>query len=325
MTIKQLEAFLWVVRLGTFAAAAHRLNTSQSTISSRVLELESSLGTELFDRQSQPVRLTSKGRELLPLADRMLTLQSQITSSVGNPESVQGVMKVGVAEFVALSWLPDWVARANLLFPEVELEIDVDLTLALQQKLADDALDMALLPGPTPDPKLIQKDLGHVEFCWMAHPNLGVPKRRLSPVDLEPFPIILLSYHSNLHSILKNWFEVAGVTPKRVNVCNSMTTVASMTRAGVGISYLPKEHHAPDIEQGFLKLINTHPVLEPLNYSATYRSDRHTVLAGLLSDLAVKCSTFSRSAKVVRSKPTRKPDVKKPASPTRRSRLPYTG
>jgi len=297
VTIKQLEAFLWVVRLGTFAAAAQRLHTSQSTISTRVLELESTLGAELFDRQSLPARLTPKGRELLPLADRMLALQSQIATTVGNPQALQGVVKVGVAELVALSWLPEWVTQANQLFPEVVLEIDVDLTLSLHQKLADDALDLVFLPGPTPNSTLVQKELGHVEFCWMAHPNLGVPKTRITPAELEPFPIILLSYHSNLHSILKNWFEVAGVTPKRINVCNSLTTVASMTRAGVGISYLPKDFHAQDIEQGLLKLISTRPTLGPLSYTAAYRVDRQTALAGLLSDLAVKCSTFSRSTK----------------------------
>lgn len=61
MTLKQIEAFVWVVRLGTFAAAAKRLNTSQSTMSTRVLELESTLGAALFDRQSAPARLTPRG------------------------------------------------------------------------------------------------------------------------------------------------------------------------------------------------------------------------------------------------------------------------
>ena len=294
MTLKQLEAFVWVVRLGAFAAAAQRLNTSQSTMSSRILELETALGTELFDRQMARARLTPKGRELLPLAERMLTLHSQIIATVGDPKSLQGIMKVGVAEFIALSWLPQWVTRANQLFPSVVLEIDVDLTLSLQQKLADDALDLVLLPGPKPDPTLVQKDLGSVKFAWMAHPSLRVPQGRLSPVDLERFPIILLSFHSNLHAILKNWFEVAGVSPKRVDVCNSMTTVASMTKAGVGISYLPEAYHAKDIREGRLKVIDTEPALEPLNYAAGYRVDRQTALADLLSDLAVECCTFDR-------------------------------
>lgn len=306
MTFKQLEAFVWVVRLGTFAAAAQRLNTSQSTMSTRVLELESTLGASLFDRHCAPARLTPKGRELLPMAERMLGLHAQIIGSVGDPQSLQGVMKVGVAEFVALSWLPQWVNRANQLFPGVVLEIDVDLTLSLQQKLAEDALDLVLLPGPTTQPSLVQKDLGSVEFSWMAHPRLGVPKGKLSPIDLQNFPIILLSYHSNLHAILKDWFEAAGVALKRVNVCNSMTTVASMTRAGVGISYLPTRYHRRDIREGLLRTIDTEPSLAPLNYAAAYRRDRQSVLAALLCDLAVESSTFELPKPSAGKSPARK-------------------
>jgi DNA-binding transcriptional LysR family regulator len=296
MTLKQLEAFVWVVRLGTFAAAAKRLHTSQSTMSTRILELESILGSALFDRHCTPARLTSRGRDLLPMAERMLGLHAQILGSVGDPRSLQGVIRVGVAEFIALSWLPQWVTRANQLFPGVVLEIDVDLTLSLHQKLASDSLDIALLPGPTADPSLVQKDLGWVEFCWMAHPKLGVPSGQLTASDLQKFPIILLSYHSNLHAILKNWFEVEGIVLEQISVCNSMTTVASMTRSGVGVSYLPKAYHAPDIRERKLKVIPTQPTLEPLNYAAVYRKDRRSALADLLCDLAVECSTFKHNA-----------------------------
>lgn len=36
MTLKQLEAFYWAARLGTFAIAAERLHVTQSTLSKRV-------------------------------------------------------------------------------------------------------------------------------------------------------------------------------------------------------------------------------------------------------------------------------------------------
>lgn len=294
MTLKQLQAFLWVVRLGTFGAAARKLHTTQSTVSTRVLELESSLGVQLFDRTGTAVRLTAKGRELLPLSERMLGLESQIKSTVGDPKSLSGVLKVGVAEFIALSWLPIWVARANRDFPDVVLEMDVDLTLSLQEKLAAGRIDLALLPGPTPDPALVQKDLGAVTFAWMASPSLGVPSKIESPKQLEPFPIILLSQQSNLHAILKNWFELASASPRRVDICNSLSTVASLTVAGLGISFLPLDYHRSDIRAGRLKVIRTKPEIDPLNYVAAFRSDRPSSIVGPLSDLAVSLSNFEQ-------------------------------
>jgi DNA-binding transcriptional LysR family regulator len=201
---------------------------------------------------------------------------------------------VGVAEFIALSWLPIWVARANRDFPDVVLEMDVDLTLSLQEKLAAGRIDLALLPGPTRDPALVQKDLGAVTFAWMASPSLGVPSKIESPKQLEPFPIILLSQQSNLHAILKNWFELASASPRRVDICNSLSTVASLTVAGLGISFLPLDYHRSDIRAGRLKVIRTKPEIDPLNYVAAFRSDRPSSIVGPLSDLAVSLSNFEQ-------------------------------
>ncbi|MCK7495142.1 MAG: LysR family transcriptional regulator [Comamonadaceae bacterium] len=301
MTLKQLQAFLWVTRLGSFAAAAKKLHTTQSTVSTRVIELEASLGVQLFDRSGGAARLTAKGRELLPLAERVLGLEAQIKSTVGDPKSLSGAVKVGVAEFVALSWLPRWVARANRDFPSIVLEIDVDLTLSLQEKLAAGKIDLALLPGPTPDPNLVQKDLGAVTFAWMASPSLGVPTRITSAKGLEPFPIILLSQQSNLHAVLRNWFELASASPRRLDTCNSLTTVASLTMAGLGVSFLPVGYHRNDIRAGRLKLIRTQPSIDPLNYVAAYRSDRPNSMVRPLSDLAVALSDFERRPARVRS------------------------
>ena len=51
MNLKQLEAFLWVARLGSFSKTAERLFTTQPAISSRIANLEDELRTVLFDRE----------------------------------------------------------------------------------------------------------------------------------------------------------------------------------------------------------------------------------------------------------------------------------
>jgi DNA-binding transcriptional LysR family regulator len=65
MNVKQIETFYWVVRLGSFRAAADRLSTTQSTVSMRVMQLEKDIGMALFDRTRRNARLTQKGRALV--------------------------------------------------------------------------------------------------------------------------------------------------------------------------------------------------------------------------------------------------------------------
>src|SRR3546814_16354527 len=62
VSLYHLETLLWIDRLGTFSAAAERLNTTQPTVSARMRELEQRLGTALFRREGRAMSLTAAGR-----------------------------------------------------------------------------------------------------------------------------------------------------------------------------------------------------------------------------------------------------------------------
>src|SRR5690606_36928179 len=65
VSLYHLETLLWIDRLGTFSAAAERLNTTQPTVSARMRELEQRLGTALFRREGRAMSLTAAGRKLV--------------------------------------------------------------------------------------------------------------------------------------------------------------------------------------------------------------------------------------------------------------------
>ncbi len=50
---KALETFLWVVNLGSFRGAAHKLNTTQPAISQRIAQLEQEMGVRLLQRDGR--------------------------------------------------------------------------------------------------------------------------------------------------------------------------------------------------------------------------------------------------------------------------------
>ena len=56
-----IEAFIEVVRLGTFAAAARQLNVSNSHVSRQVAQLEQQLGLPLLYRTTRQIHLTDAG------------------------------------------------------------------------------------------------------------------------------------------------------------------------------------------------------------------------------------------------------------------------
>jgi biotin operon repressor len=62
LTLRQMEAVVWIAQLGTFERAAARLGTSQSAISKRINELEEQIGFPLFDRSQRGSKFTPPGR-----------------------------------------------------------------------------------------------------------------------------------------------------------------------------------------------------------------------------------------------------------------------
>ncbi len=261
MTLKQLETFYWVCRLGGFAAAAKHLHSTQSAVSMRIQDLESSLGVPLFDRNQRSARLTAKGQDLIQHAERLMTVASEIRHRIGDPKVLSGTVRLGVTEFVAVTWLPGLVAAINENYPDIALELDVDLTLTQLRKLQNGDLDVAVLPGPIEEPGLTNVPLGSVEFAWMASPKLGVPRKRLTPRDLHAWPLLTLTHDSNLHKLMAKWFEASNATIRRANACNSIGVLAALTMAGLGVSYLPREHFARDIEDGRLQVLDIAPRL----------------------------------------------------------------
>jgi len=295
MTLKQLETFYWVCRLGGFAAAARHLHSTQSAVSMRIQDLESSLGVPLFDRNQRSARLTAKGQDLIQYAERLMSVASEIRHRIGDPKVLSGTVRLGVTDFVAVTWLPALVAAINENYPDIALELDVDLTLTQLRKLQNGDLDVAVLPGPIEEPGLTNVPLGSVEFAWMASPKLGVPRERLTPRDLHAWPLLTLTHDSNLHKLMAKWFEAGNATIRRANACNSIGVLAALTMAGLGVSYLPRVHFARDISDGRLQLLDIEPKLPDLEYFAIFEKRQIQPLSQNIAQLAQQYSTFRKA------------------------------
>lgn len=73
-----LRAFVEAAALGSFSAAARKLNKSQSTISTAIANLEIDLGVTLFDRTSRHPVLTPHGIRVLHQAKAILAASEQL-------------------------------------------------------------------------------------------------------------------------------------------------------------------------------------------------------------------------------------------------------
>lgn len=287
VTFRQLETFYWIARLGSFSAAAVRLNTTQPAVSGRIRDLEAMMQVSLFDRSCRLPSLTPQGRDLLDYAERLISLGDEFRDRLGLYHAMTGLVRVGAADTVALTWLPRLVSEINRRHPGIDIEFFVDLSMNLQEKLRSGDIDIAFLVGAMAEPDFESRPLGAVRNVWMCSPTLGLPDGAATARQLANWPVFTHSRGSHLHRMVQRWFDEERVRPARLHGCTSLATMIRMTIAGLGISVLPPAMLEQEVARGELKVIETvRPV--PNNEFVVVRSTRPPeITSKVLADLAL--------------------------------------
>jgi DNA-binding transcriptional LysR family regulator len=178
--LAQLETFLAVVETGTISAAARRLGSAQSTVSTVVRGLEDDLGVALFTRTSRRAVLTDAGRALLPEARRLLAGAEQARAAVREADAgPSGPLAVGVVTTMHPVDLPSLLSTFTTAHPRVSVSLRVvaDGSRGLLRALVEGELDVAFLSWPFRPPGTVElRPLLRTPFRLLvpaAHPTTG--------------------------------------------------------------------------------------------------------------------------------------------------------
>lgn len=263
MQLKQISTFYWAAKLGSFVKAARHLNATQSAVSVRIHELEARLGVVLFHRTQGAARLTSEGEALLPLAEAVIAAADRLLTTAAHKEPLEGYVKLGVAEVVAMTWLPQFLERLKAECPRVQLEIDVGLSYILEDKLVDGGLDLAFLPCQLSPSKFVHSSLGTVAFRWMCSSScLDIPTE-VSATEFMDLPIIATSREMQLRSSALSWVQDNHITFRAPTICNTFTIAAKLVMAGLGVALLPLSIYMDAIHRGQLRIVHCVPEVQP--------------------------------------------------------------
>ena len=293
-TLKQIEAAHWVEKLGTFHAAANRLNTTQSTISKRILELELTLGFELFDRSTKTTQVTLKGRGVLEDFTEMLKLRRRIEQRSKSDSSFSGHFHLGATEMVALTWLPQLIHAITTRFPNIKVRTNVQMAQELRNGLASYKLDMVICPM-TFDGKLddcSSLKLEELESAWMSNHEVATQlSSSLSTAELAKQPLLTYAEGSLLHQVVVKSLSENGFVGQEAICCNSMIAIAELVRGGLGIAYLPRDYFS-GYHDG-LHILKTDLKIPALAYGAIYRDK---FIASQIAEMARDCCDFSHGS-----------------------------
>ncbi|MBN3786631.1 LysR family transcriptional regulator [Burkholderia sp. Ac-20353] len=294
LTFKQMEALYWIVQLGSFEAAATRLNTTQSAISKRIQELERAFDLTVFDRAHRSARLTDKGEELFGHAKELLERRDQIVERISSKEALVRQVRIGVTELTALTWLPRLIAAIQAAYPKVRVEAEVELNATLRDRLAADTIDLIVVPQIHATESFATTSVGEVDNAWMCAAGFAPKRRTITALaDIAQFPLILQGGLSGTGYLYTRFLQEHGVGMQRILTSNSLIAQIGLTLSGLGVSYLPKACVAHLVACGALDIVRTRPALPPVRYVALHRAERAHSLNAEIAQLAAQSCNFN--------------------------------
>jgi len=274
MTLKQLEAFYWAATCLNFSVAAERVHLSVSSLSKRVVELEASLGVQLFDRSGRSAVLTPQGEQLLPRIRELLHSASQLQQAAGRTVGLQGRCRLGFGELSGLTWLPKLVQRVAELHPALQLEPHADIGQVLEQRIVDGDLDCVVIAGPSSRSTLAFEEVAQVRFVWaasdefIARAGTDQPQRLVNEQLLIALPV-----GSGATRTLDEWVSRRGLSVQRRLSCNSWGAVVGMVAEGLGFTYMPQRWAEAMQSRGALRILSRGGAMAPLRYTVQWRRD----------------------------------------------------
>lgn len=147
LTLRQLQIFVAVAEHGSTNAAAAQIPLSQSATSAALGELETLLGTQVFDRIGKRLLINESGRALLDDARAALDAAAQIERRFG-AGATPALIRLGASTTVGNYLMPARIAALARQHPQARVELRIGNTRAIVEAVLRREVDAGVIEGP---------------------------------------------------------------------------------------------------------------------------------------------------------------------------------
>jgi DNA-binding transcriptional LysR family regulator len=263
MNLSWLEDFLAVAATGNFSRAADKRHMTQPAFSRRIRALEEWLGTDLFDRSEQPVRLTEAGQWFRKVAQDLLAQVARIPGEArAVTEAHATTLRFAATHVLSFSFMPEWLRGLEphadlgpiLLLSDVQQKCEALLLQGEVQFVLSHAHPR--VRGPLEEGGYPSVLVGSDRLIPVsAADERGTPLHRLSrDKQAAPVPVLNYSAESGLNRILKSLLgpTLAQQPTQAVFTAHLASVLRTVALGRRGLAWLPAVLIADDLAAGRL-------------------------------------------------------------------------
>jgi len=202
--IRLLRIFVTVTECGGFAASELELNIGRSTISKHISDLETRIGLILCNRGPSGFSLTKEGEQVMTATKRLLSRINEFQSEIDEVHStITGTLRLGIYEQSSTNpnaRVHEALSAFDSLAPDVELDVILDHPSVLESHLADQSLDIAIVPIFNQSSSFVYTPIYKERmalYCGREHPLYGTPNdAAVETLELQKYKYAGYSFNS---------------------------------------------------------------------------------------------------------------------------------
>jgi DNA-binding transcriptional LysR family regulator len=254
-TLSNIESFVRSAELGSFSAAARRLNLTPGGVSKNVAKLESRLGVRLFHRSTRSLSLTEAGEHFLAeVSGGLKAIQAAVTQVSSASEHPAGTLKVAMAMAFGRYYILPLLTEFLSLYPAIKPDWRLDNR---PVDLVSEGFDVAIGGGIDLAPGVVVRELAKVYLVLVSSPDYlarnFVPQ---TPADLYKLDA-LVRFSQSTHRITP--WHLKTLAGEQVTIelqpritLNDPEALCEAAVAGLGIAHVPMSHAVQYFERGDL-------------------------------------------------------------------------
>lgn len=221
----KLETFLTVARERSFSKASAKLGISQPAVTQQIKFIEKYLGVKIIERKKNGIKLTLEGEELYKIATR---LEKEINASEKDILKIinkEMTFRLGASFTIGTYVIPGECLNAMSEAINNDVNLSIDVSDNIIEKLKDRKLDVGLIESPVMDNDLIYREWREDELVLVS--NVPIPKI-VKTEELYDYQWICRDEGSHTRRVVSEVFEELGVSCKSFNVLSEVSNTTAV-------------------------------------------------------------------------------------------------
>lgn len=229
MNLRQLRYFCDVAKSENIAKVAEQYMVPASSVSIAIKHLETELGTPLFDRSANKIKLNQRGKllaaELGTALEVIDSIAQQITETPSAPPKVKVLIRARP------KWVTELIAQFKAENPQTNFIISNDYTITDIDKYD------VIIDEDAPQYNSLERFLLSTEIiCVKAASSSSLVEKDLTFSDLKGIPFVLPSIGNGMRNLYERICQQQGITPNVAIECNDRQCLQYYVQADMGLT-----------------------------------------------------------------------------------------